>query len=81
MNARKFRNWIEEKNPLITRRTSATIQKVLDGDYGLLMESFCWSEMPQGVCFWQRRFRGAKLSKRTRQFLAKLREEAKRRGC
>lgn len=81
MNARKFRNWLKLNDPYITPGDSKEIQHVLNGDVAATSYAILWADSPQGWSFWREVRQGARMSKRTRQFLAKLRDEAKRRGC
>lgn len=82
MNARKFKNWMRRNpNKHWFGGDSDGIQRILNGDKGAIMGNLTWAYMPQGGTFWHEVYLGRKMSKRTRQFLAKLRDEAKRRGC
>lgn len=81
MNARKFKKWMRRKsNHHWFDGDSDGIQRILNGDKRAIMDSITWVYMPQGGIFWHEVYSGRKMSKRTRQFLAKLRDEAKRRG-
>lgn len=81
MNNRKFRNWLKRENYKFRSGDSRKIQKVLNGDTGLIIECLHWRSSPQGSFHWSFLNRRRGFSKRTRQFLAKLRDEARRRGC
>lgn len=81
MNARKFRNWLKRNDPWIVDGDSSEIQEVLNGNVLAVGSALQWGDAPQGWNFWYNAGDGAKLSKRTRRFLSKLRDEAKRRGC
>ena len=82
MNARKFKNWMRRNtNRHWFDGDSDGIQRILNGDKSAIMGNLTWAYMPQGGKFWHEVYNGRKMSKRTRQFLAKLRDEAKRRGC
>lgn len=91
MNNRKFKNWMKRSNYAneFSPHDSVLIQKALNGDVSNLGGALTWIYSPQfrtfngrDEPFWAARAKGkARLSKRTRSFLAKLRDEAKRRGC
>lgn len=82
MNNRKFRNWLKRDGWNATWAADADrIQDFLNGERDMILYSFEWVSMPQGGEFWNAIYDGAKISKRTRRFLAKLRDEARRRGC
>lgn len=79
MNNRKFKNWLK-LNPDIAYANSGSIQDALNGDGREVYRSFSWARSPQGHSFWDDKYCGGKMSKRSRRFLAKLRDEAKRQG-
>lgn len=91
MNSRKFKNWMRRVNYVdeFGPKDSTLIQQALNGDIKKLGGALSWVSSPQIEWdiagkghFWAARAEGKeRLSKRTRQFLAKLRDEAKRRGC
>lgn len=81
MNNRKFKNWLKRSGVSFNPSDSSYITEVLNGQRNSLMNAFMWLDSPQGDDFWCVKFQGGRLSKRTRSFLAKLRDEAKRRGC
>lgn len=80
MNARKFRNWLKRSGHQFAHVDSDRLQYILNEKKGH-GAAFLWHETPQGSDFWFCKKAPLDLSKRTRQFLAKLRDEAKRRGC
>lgn len=80
MNDRTFRNWLKRNNPHIAPGDSDELQHVLNGSTLSIGGALQWGDSPQGWIFWHDAAEGRKLSKRTRQFISKLRDEARRRG-
>jgi hypothetical protein len=86
MNNRKFKAWLKRHKysaELFNPGDSDRIQKILNGESELVMQAITWVHMPQKhPYFWESLYRRQRtMSKRTRLFLSKLRDEAKRRGC